>query len=265
MKILCTGLKEIKSGKTTLGLSLINYLKIEGESVCGFKPKAGNNIWYHWNTVKNSLKEGTIYGLDVQKYYDACDGAIPITTLNPIHRLWVPESQHLVWEGIPNFLLDRITVNKKQYIIINTHCKYPVKKEYFNKVFINSEQITISTREELNQITNLYEKADEWALSVISEKFNSIICESYTDIGLPWTGITNLDYVFVVEPFKIYIYDGIRYLNAAKIVSSISIEQKTEEIIEPIKPIKCIEIPPFADKIIEKTTDYLRPYLKELF
>ncbi len=265
MNILCSGLKEFKSGKTTLTLSLIKYLKEEGESVCGFKPKAGNNIWYHWNAVMTSLKKGTIYGIDVQKYYDACDRTIPITTLNPIHRLWVPESRDIVWEELPSFLLDRITLKEKQFIIINTHCKFPVNKDYFNEILRNSEQIKISDREDLNQITNLYEESDEWAFSVLSNKFDSIVFESYADIGLPWTGLSELDFVFVVEPFKIYIYEGKRYLNASKIVSSISIEQKTEELIELIKPITSIRIPPFADNIIGKITNYLRPHLKELF
>jgi predicted P-loop ATPase/GTPase len=265
MRILCSGLKELRSGKTTLALGLIKYFKRRGESVCGFKPKAGNNIWYHWSTVKRALEKGTIHGRDVQKHYDASNGIIPITTLNPIHRLWVPESQNVTWKGIPNFLLDRITLNDKQTLIINSHCKFPVEKHYFEKLLANSKQIKVTNREDLSKISELYEKADEWGLSVVSKRVDHIICESYGDIGLPWIGLNDLDYVFVVKPFKIYIYEGERYLNASKVVSTLSIEQKTEDIIEPIKPIETIAVPPFANNIIHKIAELISPNLDTLF
>ncbi|TXT58118.1 MAG: putative p-loop ATPase/GTPase-like protein [Promethearchaeota archaeon] len=264
MKILCTGLTEKYSGKTTLSLSLINYLKERGDSVYGFKPKAGNNLWYHWEMVCKSLAEGTLYGKDVYKYYEVCEENIPISILNPIHRLWIPESQEAVWERLPNFLLDRVTVKKKQYILINTKCKIPIEEKYFHKLFQNSEFIKILTRKDLTKITPLYEKADNRAYSYLSNNSDHIICESYADVGLPWMELKDLDLVFVIKPFHIAIYEGERYLAASKVVSSISIEQKTEEIIEPIKPLKTIKVPPFTGNVIEKLKNHISIYLTDL-
>ncbi|TFF99372.1 MAG: hypothetical protein EU541_05110 [Promethearchaeota archaeon] len=264
MKILCAGLREKDSGKSTLTLSLIKYFKEHGIAVCGFKPKSGNNIWYHWKKVKEGLDKGTIYGRDAAKYYDKCNRQIPITTINPIHRLWMPSFNDSYLEEIPNFILDRITIEETQIVALNTNVNIPIDKKYFNEIFNKSRIIKIEKRADLEQLTDLYEKADNWAIENLSKKVETIICESYANIGLPWNSISDLDYVFVIEPFKIDIYRGDRYLKASKIVSSVLIEQKTYEIIEPINPIESIKVPPFSNQVITNLKQHLDPYLDEI-
>lgn len=264
MRVLCAGLREKDSGKSTLTLSLIEYFKERNIKVCGFKPKSGNNIWYHWKRVKEGLDKGTLYGRDAAKYYNKCNGQIPITTINPVHRLWMPSFNNSYQESIPNFILDRITVEGKQIVALNTNVDIPIDWAHFDKLMENSEVIKIRTREDLENLTELYEEGDQWAWSFLSKEVETIVCESYTNVGLPWNSISDLDYVLVVEPFKIDIYDGERYIKASKFVSSILMEQKTCEIIEPIKPLESIKVPPFSNNIIINIKDHLKPYLDEL-
>ncbi len=265
MNILCTGLREKESGKSTLTLSLIDYFQELGKGVCGFKPKSGNNIWYHWKRVKESLEKGTLYGRDAEEYYKRCSGQIPITTINPVHRLWMPSFDASYLDGIPTFILDRITIKEKQTIALNTNVDYPIDRRYFNKLLNRSEVIKIRKRADLESLTSLYERADEWAMKTLSNEVETVLCESYTNVGLPWNTISDLDYVFVTEPFKIEIYSGERYLKASRVVSSLIIELKTEEIIEPIEPIETIRIPPFSEDIVTRLRNYLKPYLDDLF
>ena len=264
MRILCAGLREKDSGKSTLTLSLIKYFKEQNIKVCGFKPKSGNNIWYHWKRVKEGLDKGTLYGRDAAKYFNKCNGKVPITTINPVHRLWMPSFNGSYLEGVPNFIMDRITIEERQIVALNTKVKTPIDNSHFKKLLDNSEIIKINEREDLESLTELYEKADEWGIMSLSDKVETIVCESYTNVGLPWNSISDLDYVFVTAPFKIDIYDGERYLKASEYVSSILMEQKTEEIIEPISPIESIKVPPFSDKIITNIKEHLKPYLDDL-
>jgi len=265
MKILCAGLRDYKSGKTTLTLSLMRFFKEKDISVSGFKPKSGNNLWYHWKSIKKALEEGTLYGTDAIALHEEMAKKIPITLINPVHRLWMPNSDEMNLGGLPNFILDRITLENEQIIAINNHIKCPVDDLYFKTLLSQSKILNIKNREDLQKLTNFYEKADKSAEKKLLKEFDIVICESYANTGLPWDSINNLDYVFVIEPFYLSIYDGERYLEASKLVSTIRIEQTTEEIVEPIKPLKYAKIPPFSENIIDEFKIFLETQLEELF
>ncbi|MFO7797402.1 MAG: hypothetical protein ACQERB_11660 [Promethearchaeati archaeon] len=265
MKILVAGLRDYKSGKTTLTLSLMRFFTEKDISVCGFKPKSGNNLWYHWKNIKKALEEGTLYGTDAIALHEEMERKVPITLINPVHRLWMPNSDKINFGGLPNFILDRLTLDNEQIIAINNHIKSPVDDKYFKKLISHSKIMDIQNREDLQKLTPLYEKADKSAEKKLLEEFDIVICESYANTGLPWDGINEIDYVFVIEPFYLRIYDGERYLEASRLVSTIRIEQTTQEIVEPIKPLKSVKIPPFSEKIIDEFKKYLEPQIQDLF
>jgi predicted P-loop ATPase/GTPase len=123
----------------------------------------------------------------------------------------------------------------------------------------------ISTVKDLEALTGLYTKANDWAYSILSKKFKVIICESYSNIGMPWNNVADLDYVFVIEPFHIYVYEGERYLTSLKVISSLPFEENTEHIIEPMKLIAELSIPPFSGDIVEELKKYIESYLDDLF
>jgi predicted P-loop ATPase/GTPase len=265
MNILCSGLNELNSGKTTLTVALIRYFKELNKNVCGFKPRSGNNVWRHWPLVSQILEKGKLYGKDGKILFEESQQDLDIYALNPVHRLWGPRSSEISWGALPNFLLDRISTGENNYIAINKKIDFPVHVSYFEKLLDNSEIIPITTTKDLNELNELYMKADHWGYAKIREKCDTIIYESYSDIGLPSAGINELDYAFVIEPFTILIYQGDRYLKALEYASTISYEIKTIRIIELLKPIKKLSIPPFAKHIEENLKEYLKSELDLLF
>lgn len=265
MNLLCAGLRELHSGKTTLTIALIRYFKEMNMSVSGYKPRSGNNVWYHWSLIERMLREGRIYGKDAKLLLDESEEEIDIYALNPVHRLWGPQSNEISWGNLPNFLLDRITHEDKNYIAINKKISFPIDKNHFEKLLKNSEIIPIQSTSELNELNNLYEQANEWGYQYLSTKYDHIIYESYSDIGIPFLSIPELDYIFVIEPFVISIYPGDRYLKALEYASTISIEIKTSRIIELLRPIEKIKIPPYAGNVEDKLKDKMKPFLDALF
>ncbi len=263
MKLLCVGIKEVDAGKTTVTLAIMRYLKQHGERVGGFKPRASNNVWYDWKIVEKALKHGTVYGHDAKLLSEESTDTPSITLINPVHRLWLPNSPTFS-QGIPNFLLDRITAEKGDTIIVNKRQEFPVDKQYFDKLFSRSEVYNVSKRKDLNSVTNLYNDADAWANDLLSERFDSLVYESYSDIGMPWQGISDLDYVFAVGPFHLSIYEGTRYLKAFEVVSLFPEEEKTARLVKNLQPLKTINIPPFSTQIVHKVKEHLTPPLTEL-
>lgn len=265
MNILCVGLKEINSGKTTLVLALIRYFQEKGLEVGGFKPRSGNNLWYHWEIVKNGLDQGMIYGKDAQIIYNALDQKLPISKINPVHRLWVPEEKEVKWNGFPSFLLDRIHIKGQQIIALNLHTKIPIDEKYFEKLFARSKIREIKTREDLSNILKLYDEANEWAYHELKKEFDNLIIESYINVALPWREISNIDYVFVVRPFQIRIFEGEKYLKAHEVLFSLPIEEEVQDVIKHLKPIQTIKIPPFSEDITQNYVARLKKYMDKLF
>lgn len=263
MNFLCVGIKEVDAGKTTFALALMNYLKEEGEKVCGFKPRGGNDIWYDWPIVKESLEKGTLYGKDAKLLTRGANGQLPITLVNPGHRLWLP-SYEFVRGGMPKFLFDRITIEDETIAIINKKVEAPIESTHFQKFFSESRVQYVSSRSDLREITRLYNKADAWAHSQLSQQFDSIVYESYANIGLPWQGISSLDYVFAVKPFHIAIYDGKRYLKAIEVLSTFPEEENVTRIIENLDPIQQIKVPPFSKEIISNLQKVITPHIDKI-
>ncbi|MBD3196556.1 MAG: hypothetical protein GF317_15980 [Candidatus Lokiarchaeota archaeon] len=264
MKILCAGLREKRSGKTTLTCALLRYFLEHNENICGFKPRSGNNLWDHWIFLEKKLKSGLLYSTDVEKYLKELNNSIPIYLLNPVHRLWLPSTYNKNWSELPNFLMDRISLDDKQIIALNQKVKSPVNLDIFQELFKKSEILNIKSREDLNSLSEYYKKAEREAILQLDKKFENLIVESYADIGLPLEINSNFDYVFVIEPFKITIYDGERYFQSSRLVSSFRIEQKTDEIIEPIKAIKTFKIPLNNSDVIENIKVIIAPFLDKL-
>ncbi|MBD3340576.1 MAG: hypothetical protein GF353_15820 [Candidatus Lokiarchaeota archaeon] len=264
MNVLVVGLTEKKAGKTSLARALIRFLKERNIKVCGYKPRSGGNLWYHWDIVKEGLLKGTLYGKDAKALFFESDKEVSITTINPVHRIWVPIDDGLKWSELPNFLMDRIMIEEKQIILYNKKIHNPLDDEIFNKLFSNSTIKYISNRSDLESCLPLYKEAEEKAYKELKQKFEYLICESYANIALPWEQNRDLDYVFAIKPFKIKIYDGNRYLKASKIVSSLPLEETTEIYSETLKPIKEISVPPFETNIIVNLKNQIKPIVNQI-
>ena len=147
-KVLVVGLKGVDSGKTTLSLAFLSYMRDKGFDICGFKPMAGNNIWYDYDMICRALSNGKLYGNDTRLLKSFSTGNIAEELINPVHRLWSEPSLIDSASGIPSFIFDRITFwsdTAQSVLIENTNNCVDIppdcKKEIAEKLYPNVAEI----------------------------------------------------------------------------------------------------------------------------
>jgi predicted P-loop ATPase/GTPase len=261
--ILIIGLKEIDSGKTHISRALISYIREKNCDVCGFKPFSGNNIWYNYDTINETLLEGRLYGKDASYLKKESSLEIKEELINPIHRLWNEPQTIDPFNHIPNFIIDRISIIKKEneehILLINQNNINKIPKKYLKR--INEKpytKYTINNSIELNKlIKSFYKKAVKTNYNTINKKVDYIVIESYSNNVLSaWEGLNHFDIVIAVKPWKIFIYDSIKFEKALELLKPLySWEISAGKIIDLIKPIKTINLKQ------NKSGDIL-PYLK---
>lgn len=268
--ILIVGFREKEAGKTMLAQALLQYLRENGINAYGFKPKAGNCLWYDYDTVHEALSQGRLYGKDAKLLKYASETNLLEEVINPIHRLWVED---FVWKPLgklPNFLVDRITLfkgNLRILLVINKRIfneYYQTYKEGFEALLSKSNNIyEVQDVNELNKvIEEYYDKAISLAYEKIKENSELIIVESYSDVALPYDKLENIKIVFGIKPWRIKIYEPDRYLEALKLLSQFSYKEiTTEQVSRLLKPKKEIRILPTLNKEIVR---YLKNELKRL-
>ena len=251
--ILVVGLRERDSGKTTIARLLISLLRERGISVCGFKPKAGNHLWYNFEIVHEALGQGRMYGMDAKILREASATSLPEEIINPLHRLWVEDSlADVTLNGLPAFLLDRVTLNPEGEFLLTLN--EPAMQRFskqtskiFQKLLDRAKQIIgVSSPEELGQvIEEYYDKAVWTVFEVLKRRYDMLVVESYCDIALPWNGLENVIAVVGVKPWRLHLYDASQYLTAARLtMGTRKLEASTSQLERVVKPIKTFEWSP---------------------
>lgn len=261
LKVLIAGLKEKDAGKTSLALALLAYLREKGFNACGFKPKAGNSVWYDYDIVHEALSQGKLYGKDAKllkaasAFGSMADTAMEEEFINPIHRLWAEPPLVAIITQIPYFILDRVTLWFKEgvrnFVVENE--SLPVEYRCNDADFENlrAKASGIYRVRDLNTLNVLteeyYDLAIELAYKRMVEQHEYVIIESYSDIALPWKGLKDLDAVFGVKPGHISVYDPDKYLTAVQLSASTYSKEElaTSRIVDLVKPIKEVRVPPF--------------------
>jgi len=267
LKVLIAGLKEKNAGKTSLAMALLAYLREKGFNTCGFKPRAGNSVWYDYDMVHEALSQGRLYGKDAKLlknasafYSDA--GAIMEEFINPIHRLWAEPPLVDPLTQIHYFILDRITLwfreGVRNLIVENKTLpvEYMCNDADFEKLRAKASVIyRVRDLYTLNKLTEeYYGIAIELAYKEMNKQYDCVVIESYSDIALPWKGLKDLDVVFGVKPGHISVYDPDKYLAAVQLSASTYSQEElaTSRIVDLVKPIKRVRVPPFrTDEILQ--------------
>lgn len=241
MKILVTGLLPYDSGKTEFILGLSEALKETGFKTGYFKPLAGHNGWYQYETLLYSNNIGMLIGHDAyvvaeklglidllpiispldiltlpidptgklyssRSYIDHMSSTNKITILMRYTRNFVENdkltNQHLYI--VCKDTIEKLTDDLKQVVekLINT-----LKKD--NTLFIEANTLFV---EKFLENPKIYNTLDENLIFL--EKFHILLIESYNDAAAPTMGALNSDYVFVVSPGKAMLYEGDRYKKA---------------------------------------------------
>lgn len=272
--ILVVGFREVDSGKTTVALALIRYLRERGINVCGFKPKAGNTVWYDFDIIYEGFMQGRLYGKDAKLLRKESQTELPEEVISPVHRLWSipPTDYEEVALEVPHFIVDRVTFCKnhyKHYIIINKTLPFEHGAERFiNRLCQKATRVVYVTGlKDLNEISDLYERAIESAYEVILRKHDFIVYESYSDNALPWNGIEGkVSLILAVEPGRICLYDPNKYFLTLQLLKGFRKEITTKNIRGLLKPLKTVKIPPYrSSELIEKMKEKIHEILHDFY
>lgn len=266
-KVLVAGLKEQDAGKTTLALALLTYLREQGFNACGFKPRAGNSVWYDYDVVHNALSQGRLYGKDAARLKAASEsgsalGSIKEEFINPIHRLWAEPSRVNPISQIPYFIVDRITLWFEEGVrnLVIENEALPAEYKCNDAIFriLRAKASSVYHARDLNTLNKLtgdyYDLAVELAYKKMVEQYDCMVIESYSDIAVPWKGLNDLDAVIGIRPGLISVFDPKKYLTAVQLTASTYSQEElaTSKIIELLKPIKEVKVTPFrAEEIMQ--------------
>lgn len=259
-RFLIVGLRELDAGKTTIAQALLLYLRERGVKACGFKPMAGNTLWYDYDVVHEALSQGRLYGKDAKLLREASGTDLPEELINPIHRLWAIPPHHLKRDFVklPYFIVDRVTLwgdKPKETVVVNDTLPFKYgRARMVGKLYKSeTEVLHVKTPRELNEVVDRhYNNAIEYAHRIIVAEHDALVYESYTDVALPWKGIRDLDLVMAVHPGYIQAYDPDRYLLALDLSANLMQEERTKKVVKLLKPIKTVMVPPYRSGEIIK-------------
>ncbi|GAA0252204.1 ATPase [Haladaptatus pallidirubidus] len=230
MTILVAGSDRVDAGKTTFTVGLLSHL-----DAVGFKPRAGNDLWFDHDDAMTAISEGRLYGKDSVRLADASAGDHAPEDVNPVHRLWWPapgKGKGLLGQTHREFLVDRVGGG----FVVNGTTDLP---EIVRENLPLSDAVTVESISELNDQTERRYLPHFHALAERIGGENPAVVESYSDIARPIQGI-EFDTVAVVEPRRLRVYDGARYAKACEVADNSardgSLEKRVEDVVSLLDP-----------------------------
>jgi predicted P-loop ATPase/GTPase len=279
-QVLVVGLKGVDSGKTTLSRALLSHLRSEGLDVCGFKPMAGNNIWYDYDVVSMALSQGRLFGRDAGLLKEESTGDVPEELINPVHRLWSEPSLIDAATGVPTFIIDRITFwpegedgdeegygDERSVLVENANVHLNGEKKLLRKLYPKAADVyRVEDANDLNDLVkDHYGRAIGSAYRKIAREHDALVIEGYSDAALPAGDVCDLDLVVGVEPWQISVYDPDRYLDAVRLSTpTYSREISTSRVMELLSPKRVIEYQPSQpDERVDRLKEMMPEVLEE--
>ena len=241
MKLLVAGATHVDAGKTTFSAGLVAQT-----GAVGFKPRAGNDYWFHHDDVQTATTDGSLYGKDARTLANASPGTLDPEDINPVHRLWRPSSgpdTGLLGQEDREFLLDRAG---NRYVVNDTvDIPEPVRERLplANAVYVDSLS-------DLNDVMAQYHLPVLESLAADVADTGHAVVESYSDIARPLQTM-DPDAVAVVEPRRVRLYEGHRYMRACEVASRSphdgTLEERVGSVIELVDPVESVSLPPLTD------------------
>jgi predicted P-loop ATPase/GTPase len=222
MRLLVAGGDRVDAGKTTFTTGLLDRL-----DAVGFKPRAGNDYWFDHDDYRRAVEEGRLYGKDAKRLAEASAGDFAPEDLNPVHRLWRPSSgpgTGLVGQSHREFVLDRVG----ESFVANARADVP---EEARELLPLSDAPTVETIGQLNEVTQQLHlpmfEGFAGRIREAEEEAEHVVVESYGDVAIPIRGVA-FDAVAVVEPGRMQVYDGDRFLKACEVAGGSAREGELE-------------------------------------
>jgi predicted P-loop ATPase/GTPase len=230
MTILVAGSDRVDAGKTTFTVGLLWQF-----DAVGFKPRAGNDFWFDHDDAATAISAGRLYGKDATRLADASAGDLAPEDVNPVHRLWRPapgKGQGLLGQERREFLVDRVG---ETFVVNGTVSLPDLVREHLPLV----DAVTVESLPELNDQTERRYLPHFRALAERIRNEDGAVVESYSDIARPIHGV-EFETVAVVEPRRVRVYDGARYLKACEIADGSArdgtMEKRVQDVVSLLDP-----------------------------
>jgi predicted P-loop ATPase/GTPase len=235
---LVAGARDVDAGKTTFSVGLLARL-----DAVGFKPRAGNDVWFHHDDYRRAIAEGRLYGKDARRLAAASATDVAPEEINPIHRLWRPAPGGDGFIGAQDraFLLDRVG----EGFIVNASAEPPASAR---EALPLEGAPRVDSVDALNEQIRARHLPHLEALSHRVSEHEPAVVESYGDVARPLREM-DPDRVAVVEPGRVRIYEGGRYWRACEVASGRSgpregrLEERVADAVAPIEPVATVALP----------------------
>ena len=248
MNLLVAGAARVDAGKTTFSTGLVE--RVGG---VGFKPRAGNDHWYDHGDVRRAIGSGRLYGTDAARLAAASPGDRDPEDVNPVHRLWRPSPRGgtgLLGREEREFLVDRVGGD----FVVNGTVDLPADVR---------ESLPLADAPRVDTLAAANEEMAERHVPAVRRLADDVaavdpaVVESYGDVALPLEGIA-FDAVAVVEPRRVRVYDGPRFLKTCAVAGGSAREGKLEttvgDVLELVEPEATTELPALgADERVDPT------------
>ena len=272
MRILVVGLIPYESGKTEFVSGLSSVLEQLGFKTGYFKPVAGHDGWYQYDTLLYSMDKKLLIGHDAYVIAEKLGLLDKLHLISPLDIFTLPVdpvklglNMH-VYDDHMSYIGKRVVIMRftrfldneaKNYRHVYFVCRDTIDKlnndlrRVYDELLTSlktSESSFIDTVtshvEKLLHTPQIYEIIDTY-INYLGE-YDPLIIEGYNDVSSPTLGSLNVDYVFVVAPGKALLYSGERYRMAVNLLSYRGYPWmiKSSNVVEVVgKPLRTYDIP----------------------
>ncbi|MFB6141559.1 MAG: ATPase [Halosimplex sp.] len=241
MKLLVSGADRVDAGKTTFTVGLLDRL-----DAVGYKPRAGNDYWFHQDDYRHAVEQGRLFGKDAKRLAAASPLDLDPEEINPIHRLWRPSpgsGTGMLGQEDRQFVVDRVAEN----FVVNETVSVP---EAARENLPLDDAVRVDSLSAFNDVmAQLHVVALEGIARRIGERERAVV-ESYGDVARPLSDFEP-DAVAVVEPGRARVYDGTRYAKACEVATGSpeegQLEERVPNVVDLIDAEGAVALPALTD------------------